>query len=90
MSLISNNRYLIRSLDRSLPRWRENDYVWEQFGRKTPVQNADLWRRIDRTLAIHSVTASLLQTTRVSSGEDRFNWGNLNSPVGIENRRRVN
>ncbi len=81
VSLISNNRYLIRSLDRSLPRWRENDYVWEQFGRKTPVQNADLWRRIDRTLAIHSVTASLLQTTRVSSGEDRFNWGTLNSHV---------
>lgn len=70
VSLISNNRYLIRSLDRALPRWRENDFVWEQFGRKMPVQNADLWRRIDRTLAIHSVTASLLQSTRVSSCAD--------------------
>lgn len=69
VSLISNNRYLIRSLDRSLPRWRDNDFVWEQFGRKMPVQNADLWRRIDRTLSIHSVTASLLQTTRVSAGD---------------------
>ena len=72
VSLISNNRYLIRSLDRSLPRWRENEFVWEQFGRRMPVQNADLWRRIDRTLAIHSVTASLLQSTRVST---------VNSPV---------
>ena len=72
VSLISNNRYLIRSLDRSLPRWRENDFVWEQFGRKMPVQNADLWRRIDRTLVIHSVTASLLQTTRVSTGNASF------------------
>jgi ribonuclease HI len=71
VSLISNNRYLIRSLDRSLPRWRDNDFVWEQFGRKMPVQNADLWRRIDRTLSIHSVTASLLQTTRVSTGDAR-------------------
>ena len=70
VSLISNNRYLIRSLDRSLPRWRENNFVWEQFGRKMPVQNADLWRRIDRTLTIHSVTASLLQTTRVSTGAE--------------------
>ncbi len=70
VSLISNNRYLIRSLDRSLPRWRENNFVWEHFGRKMPVQNADLWRRIDRTLQIHSVTASLLQTTRVSSSQD--------------------
>ena len=72
VSLISNNRYLIRSLDRSLPRWRENDFVWEQFGRKMPVQNADLWRRIDRILGIHCVTASLLQTTRVSTGDSRF------------------
>lgn len=68
VSLISNNRYLIRSLDRALPRWRETNFVWEHFGRKMPVQNADLWRRIDRTLQIHSVTASLIQTTRVSSG----------------------
>jgi ribonuclease HI len=66
VSLVSNNRYLIRSLDQSLPRWRENDFIWEHFGRKMPVQNADLWRRIDRTLSIHQVTASLVQTTRVS------------------------
>lgn len=67
VSLISNNRYLIRSLDSALPRWRENDFVWDHYGRKIAVQNADLWRRIDRTLAIHEVTASLVQTTRVSS-----------------------
>src|SRR5690606_22072100 len=66
VSLVSNNRYLIRSLDQSLPRWRENDFVWENFGRKVAVQNADLWRRIDRTLSIHDVTASLVQTTRLS------------------------
>jgi ribonuclease HI len=68
VSLLSNNRYLIRSLDQSLPRWRENDFIWENFGRKIPVQNADLWRRIDRTLSVHQVTASLVQTTRVSGG----------------------
>jgi ribonuclease HI len=79
VSLISNNRYLIRSLDRSLPRWRDNDFVWEQFGRKMPVQNADLWRRIDRTLSIHSVTASLLQTTRVSTGDARSRSVRLSS-----------
>lgn len=67
VSLISNNRYLIRSLDSALPRWRENDFVWDHYGRKIAVQNADLWRRIDRTLSIHEVTASLVQTTRVSS-----------------------
>lgn len=84
VSLISNNRYLIRSLDRSLPRWRENDFVWEQFGRKMPVQNADLWKRIDRTLAIHCVTASLLQSTRVSTGDSRFDSPLETSPRPTE------
>ena len=72
VSLISNNRYLIRSLERSLPRWRENNFVWEQFGRNMPVQNADLWKRVDRALEIHCVTASLLQSTRVSGSDSRF------------------
>lgn len=72
VSLVSNNRYLIRSLDQSLPRWRENDFIWENFGRKIAVQNADLWRRIDRTLSIHDVTASLVQTTRLSRSESNL------------------
>ena len=71
VSLVSNNRCLIRSLDQSLPRWRENDFVWENFGSKIAVQNADLWRRIDRTLSIHDVTASLVQTTRLSRHESQ-------------------
>jgi ribonuclease HI len=82
VSLISNNRYLIRSLERSLPRWRENDFVWEQFGRRMAVQNADLWKRIDRTLAIHCVTASLLQSTRLSPGDSRFD-----APLSTPRRR---
>jgi ribonuclease HI len=84
VSLISNNRYLIRSLDRSLPRWRENEFVWEQFGRRMPVQNADLWKRIDRTLAIHCVTASLLQSTRVSTGDSRFDSPSETWPNKLE------
>lgn len=79
VSLVSNNRYLIRSLDQSLPRWRDNDFVWENFGRKIAVQNADLWRRIDRTLSIHDVTASLVQTTRLSRPESNLTLSNANS-----------
>ncbi len=42
VTLLSTNRYLIRSLSDSLPRWRENNFVWEHFGRRIDVQHADL------------------------------------------------
>ena len=68
VTLLSNNRYLIRSLSDSLPRWRENGFAWEHFGRRVDVQHADLWRRIDRTLAIHRVEACLVSSRLVSRG----------------------
>lgn len=66
VTLLSHNRYLIRSLTDSLPRWRRNDFVWDHFGRRVEVQHADLWRRIDRALHIHQVQACLLTTRRIS------------------------
>ena len=68
VTLLSHNRYLIRSLTDSLPRWRESDFVWEHFGRRIDVQNADLWRRIDGALAIHRVEACLISSRLISSG----------------------
>jgi ribonuclease HI len=68
VTLLSNNRYLIRSLADSLPRWRENDFVWEHFGRRIDVQHADLWRRINRALSIHRVEACLISSRLVSDG----------------------
>ncbi len=68
VTLVSNNRYLIRSLTDSLPRWRSNDFVWEHFGRRIEIQNADLWRRVDRALLIHRVEACLMTSRLISSG----------------------
>lgn len=66
VTLLSSSRYLIRSMTDSLPRWRTNNFVWEHFGRYVEVQNADLWRRVDRALSIHQVAACLMQTQMVS------------------------
>ena len=66
VTLLSQNRYLIRSLTDSLPRWRANQFAWEHFGRRMDVQNADLWRRIDHTLSIHRVEACLVSSRLVS------------------------
>jgi ribonuclease HI len=68
VTLLSNNRYLIRSLTDSLPRWRENDFVWEHFGRRIDVQHADLWRRISGAVAIHRVEACLISSRLISTG----------------------
>lgn len=68
VTLLSNNRYLIRSLSNALPRWRQNDFRWEHFGRRVDVQNADLWRRVDRALSIHRVQACLVSSCLVSQG----------------------
>ena len=69
VTLVSNNRYLIRSLSDSLPRWRQNDFTWEHFGHRVDVQHADLWRRIDRAIQIHRVEACLVSTRLISTGQ---------------------
>lgn len=69
ITLLSNNRYLIRSLSNSLPRWRQNNFMWDHFGRQIDVQHADLWRRIDHALAIHRVQACLVSSCLVSHGQ---------------------
>ena len=66
--LFSTNRYLIRSLGESLPRWRAGDFSWEHFGRVIEIQHAELWRRIDRALSIHRVEACLMTRQLVSHG----------------------
>ena len=65
LTLLSTNRYLIRSMTESLPRWRRSDFTWEQFGCTSDVQNADLWRRVDAAVRIHRVRASLLSIREV-------------------------
>lgn len=70
VTLLSHNRYLIRSLTDSLPRWRRSDFVWDHFGRRVEVQHADLWRRIDHALGIHEVQACLLTARMVSRPAD--------------------
>lgn len=69
VTMISNNRYMIRSLSDSLPRWRRNDFAWEHFGQRIAVQHADLWRRVDRAIAIHRVEACLIASRLISNGK---------------------
>jgi ribonuclease HI len=83
VTLLSNNRYLIRSLSDSLPRWRQTNFVWEHFGRRIDVQHADLWRRIDHALSIHRVEAVLISSRLVSRGARNAN------PVGARDAKQL-
>jgi ribonuclease HI len=55
VTLVTTSRYVFRGLQYGLAEWRENDYCWEHFGSVQPIRNADIWRRIDRTLSYHKV-----------------------------------
>ncbi|MEM8911106.1 MAG: ribonuclease HI [Planctomycetota bacterium] len=92
VTLLSHNRYLIRSLTDSLPRWRRSDFVWDHFGKRVEVQHADLWRRIDRTLLIHEVQACLVTTRKLihpHASSDKSTSRSLAnpSPVSVEAER---
>lgn len=55
VTLMTKSRYVRRGISLGLGEWRENGWRWESFGRRVPVRNADLWRRIDRALDFHRV-----------------------------------
>lgn len=55
VTLMTNSRYVFRGLRYGLTEWRENNFSWEHFGSVQPIRNADLWKRIDRTLGYHQV-----------------------------------
>ncbi|QDS92688.1 Ribonuclease HI [Roseimaritima multifibrata] len=92
VTLIATSRYVIRGLRDSLHRWRENGFMWEHFGRMIEVENADLWRRVDRALQFHQVHACLVSATKVSGYEattDRAPAANDSLPVSRSRRPLV-
>lgn len=66
VTMLSSSRYVIRSLSDSLPRWRDAGFMWEHFGQRLEVTNADLWRRVDRALDIHAVSACCVAAAPVA------------------------
>lgn len=55
VTLVAAGRSISRGLRYGIAQWRESDWQWERYGKLAPIKNADLWRRIDRAMAIHTV-----------------------------------
>lgn len=59
VTLVTNSRYVSRSLKHGLADWRASDWHWERFGQLVPVRHHDLWRRVDGALAFHELDCRL-------------------------------
>ena len=55
VTLVTASSYVSRGIRHGLAQWRENDWMWERYGKMTPVKDSDLWRRIDHALQFHQV-----------------------------------
>lgn len=55
VTLITTSSYVRRGLKFGLDTWRDTQWQWERFGKMTPVQDDDLWQRVDRALQYHQV-----------------------------------
>ncbi len=55
VTLVTHSPYIQRGLASGLPDWRASGWQWERFGEMVPIQNRDLWQRVDRALEFHKV-----------------------------------
>lgn len=55
ITFVTDSRYVIRGLRYGLQEWRENGWRWNQFGEWTPINHADLWKRLDHALSFHQL-----------------------------------
>ena len=53
--LFTASKYISRGMSRGLSQWRAEGWHWERFGRRVPVRDCDLWRRVDHALEFHTV-----------------------------------
>ena len=55
VTLTSCSPYIHQGIQYNLFEWRTNKWQWEFFGYMVPIKHADLWRRMDHLLNVHSV-----------------------------------
>ena len=55
VTLVTRSRYVSRGLRFGIREWRENDWKWEHYGDYQPINNSDLWQRVDHAMTYHKV-----------------------------------
>ncbi|MDG2381927.1 MAG: hypothetical protein P8N76_09650 [Pirellulaceae bacterium] len=64
VTLVTSSRQVSRGFRFGISEWRNNNWQWERYGRRVPVKNSDLWKRIDQALKFHRVEC---RTWRIDS-----------------------
>jgi ribonuclease HI len=55
VTLVTGSRYVSRGIRFGLTQWREDGWQWERYGEMSPINDDDLWRRVDHALQFHQV-----------------------------------
>lgn len=55
VTLITDQRYVIRGMRYGLDEWREHNWKWSRFGDLVDINHADLWQRLDHALSFHQI-----------------------------------
>ncbi|HMO14594.1 MAG TPA: hypothetical protein PKD64_00155 [Pirellulaceae bacterium] len=71
VTIITSSRTIHKGLRHGLSEWRENDWCWERFGEMKQIKHVDLWRKIDRALAIHDVEC---RNWNYETASNLFSW----------------
>ncbi len=77
VTLVTVSRYVSRGLRHGVDEWREQNWCWERYGRRTAIRDDDLWRRVDGALQYHDVRCRL------------WNWAAPNSSLPPANEVEV-
>ena len=86
VTLITPSRYVGKGFRHGLTFWRENDWCWERFGEMTPIKNKDLWQRIDRSMAYHSIDCRIWNLEQAIQTAPQYDD---NSPSSRKRTRRI-
>lgn len=61
VTLVTPSKFVGRGIRSGLRQWKANDWQWERFGEKLPINHVKLWQRIDAALQIHQISCRIWQ-----------------------------
>lgn len=85
VTLVTDQRYVIRGMRYGLEEWREQDWQWLRFGDLVPINHADLWQRLDNALAYHQLQCRYFRLD--ASHADALSQRHLPKPHFARRRR---
>jgi ribonuclease HI len=71
VTLITDQRYVIRGMRYGLEEWREQGWKWMRFGDLVEINHADLWQRLDNALNYHQLQCRYFRCDAAHGGANR-------------------